>query len=285
MLRHAFYLLFLSLLTSQCRPAEEVAEKEDKVLAKVHNKNLYLSELEGLLGDDSSKEDSLLMINAFVERWVRESLLMHEAEKNISKDLNIDQLVRNYRASLVRHNYEKLLVELQLDSIIAPTELNEYYEANKDQYTLESSIARCYLMKVPSQTEGIRDLERWWSRSSNETNFRKILEFASVHAEVYMLEDSSWYKIDDLVKVFPKGKVSFNDVANKKEINFRDGDYQYLMKVFETIRKDKMAPLGYLKNEITRILLHKRKIKLLDDKKEEIYERETRLNNVKIYNF
>lgn len=283
MLRSIVSILFLSLLLAQCRPAEVEEQKEDKLLATVYSKSLYLSELEDILASEGSPEDSLLMLNAFVERWVRESLLMHEAEKNISKDLNIDQLVRNYRASLVRHNYENLLVELQLDSIVSPTQLKDYFEANKDQYTLESSIARCYFIKVPVIEEEIGDLKQWWRQSNDETNFRRILEFASSKAEVYMLEDSSWYKVDDLLAQFPKGKLTFNDIMNKKSANFREGEYQYLFKVFETIRRGQDAPPAYVRNEIVRILLHRRKVKLLEDKKEEIYDRETRLNNVKIF--
>ncbi len=68
-------------------------------------------------------EDSSLIINAYVERWIRETLLLLEAERNIPSDLNIDKLVRDYRASLVRHSYEQFLVEQLLDSTVTKAEL------------------------------------------------------------------------------------------------------------------------------------------------------------------
>ena len=110
-------LIFLISFGS-CQPVDQQQDINDRLLAQVYNKSLFQSELEGMFPPDSSPEDSALIVNSYIERWVRESLLMHEAERNIPKDLNIAVLVRDYRASLIRHNYDKLLVELQLDSTI-----------------------------------------------------------------------------------------------------------------------------------------------------------------------
>ena len=114
MLRFLVFILSFCFLTS-CTPAEKALEENDVELAKVFSKKLFLSELEGMVPDGATPEDSTKIINAEVERWTRETLLMQEAEKNIPADLNIDELVRDYRMSLVRHNYEQFLVETQLD--------------------------------------------------------------------------------------------------------------------------------------------------------------------------
>ena len=99
------YFFLICLLIASCSPVEEPPVEDDVVLAKVFNKTLYLSELEGMMPTAISREDSINFINAEVERWAREAVPMQEAEKNIPSDLNIDGLVRDYRASLVRHNY------------------------------------------------------------------------------------------------------------------------------------------------------------------------------------
>ena len=107
------------LLLWQCSPGEAPRE-DDRLLAEVYNKNLYLSELEGIVPEGVSSEDSVLMVSAFTQRWVREQLLMYEAERNIPKDLDIDELVRNYRASLVRFNFEEKIIAEKLDAAPAP---------------------------------------------------------------------------------------------------------------------------------------------------------------------
>ena len=163
MLKLITYIFFLTTcLWVSCTPAEKIPEENDVELAKVFNKKLFLSELEGMVPEGATPEDSIKIINAEVERWARETLLMQEAEKNIPTDLNIDRLVRDYRMSLIRHNYEQFLVETQLDSVISEQELNDYYEKNKEQYQLKSSIIRCFFIKIPKLAPNVDRLRNWW---------------------------------------------------------------------------------------------------------------------------
>ena len=87
--------------------------------------------MDGMLPSGISAEDSTLIIEKFVKNWVRETAMLHEAEQNIPKGLDINQLVENYRASLVKHNYENIVVERLLDSVVTKAELESFYEKTK----------------------------------------------------------------------------------------------------------------------------------------------------------
>ncbi len=281
-----FYkLLMLAVAGSwlfACSPIEEVKGEDDTLLATVFSKSLYLSELDGMIPESGGATDSMLFINAFVERWVRETLLMHEAEKHISQDLNIDQLVKDYRASLIRYNYEKLLVELQLDSTVSRPFLDQYYREHESQFPLEHTIVRCYFIKFPLEAPEQEEFKKWWEDDSEEA-FKNMLEYCSHFADIYMLKDSSWYKRDEIMALIPPGQLKNNDLTAGKSHTFSADSSLYFAKVFEVKAAGNQAPLGYVEDQISRLIIHQRKIKLLDDKKEEIYEREIRRNNVKIY--
>ena len=150
----------------------------------------YLSELDGMIPSDINQEDSLNIINAEVERWAREAVLMQEAEKNIPNDLNIDGLVRDYRASLIRHNYEKIWVEMKLDSSISELELNNYYEKNKEQYQLESSIFRCHIIKISLKAPNLNQLRIMW-RSSDEKDMKKMKDYCDQNADCLLYTSPS----------------------------------------------------------------------------------------------
>ncbi len=275
------YLLAL-LIFSDCQPVEQSTVENDQKLAQVFNKVLYLSDLDGMITKSDSPEDSLMILNAFVEKWVRDNLLMHEAERNIPKDLNIDKLVRDYRASLIRHSYEKRMVEGLLDSVVTQQELMNYYEANKSQYQLTSDIVRCHFIKLPKATADADIVKKYWE-SKSEDDYKALLEYASQHAEVYMLEDSTWYPVEDLALQLPKdGSIKISRLRIK-DYKDSDDEYHYFLNVFEIIGKKKIAPLSYIKGQMSKVILHKRKLKLLDEKKEEFYERETQRNNVKVF--
>lgn len=271
----------LVLLLGACQSAKDEKE-EDRLLARVHNKSLFLSELDGMFPEQTTHEDSLLIINAYVNRWVKEALVLYEAERNIPKDLNIDKLVRDYRASLIRANYEKSLVEELLDSTITQAELADFYERNKDQYQLETPIIRCYFIKIPASAPHIDRVQRWWNDPTGN-NYQSLLAYCNQYAVAHHLEDSTWHKVDDIAMLLPTGTLTGDNVSGRRELTQRDGDFQYFFRLFEVKNRKEIAPLSYIEDQARKVILHKRKLKLLEDKKEAMYEMELRRNNVKIF--
>ena len=267
-----------------CNNASSESEENDRLLATAYNKSLYLSELDGMLPENISLEDSVKIINAYVERWIRKSLLMQEAEKNIPKDLNIDKLVRDYRASLVQYTYEQNLVEQELDSFITKRELNDFYEKNKDQYQLDAPIIRCNFIKVSQDAPELKKLQSLW-QSDNPEDAKLLLEYCNKHAEAFLLEDSIWYKVSLIEEELPKGTLTSTNVGSRKEISIRDSDYLYLFRVLELVNRKEIAPFSYIEGQASKVILHRRKIKLLETKKEELYEEETKKDNVKVFPF
>lgn len=278
--KHYFYFL-LAILFVNCQPATPTKEN-DRQVAKVHNKILYLSELDGMFPEGTSSKDSTLIINAYAERWIRDALILHEAERNIPSDLNIDKLVRAYRASLIRHNYEKVLVEELLDSSITQTELNEFYEKNKEQYQLETAIVRCHFIRVPLPVQNSTELRRLWN-SRDPADKEKLLNYCNRYAEAHILDDSTWYKIDDLAMELPKGTITLSNVSSLRDFSQRDGNFQYYLKVFDLKNKTELAPLSYIEGQARKVILRSRKVKLLEDKMDDMYELEMRRSNIKMY--
>lgn len=267
---------------SSCEPSGEIGIENDRLMAKVFNKSLFQSELDELVAGVTSAEDSAQIVNAYIEKWARSSVMMHEAEKYVPNDLNIDELVRNYRGSLIEYNYQKILVELNLDSTINETQLNEYYQRNKEQYKLKQPIVKCHFIKVSKSAEDWSEAKGWW-KSDKEEEYKKLLDYCSRYAEVYMLNDSIWYYLDDVSQYLPKGKLTSGNYTFTKKIDTNDDNYEYLLKIYETMAAGQYKPLDFIKDQLTKVILHKRKIQLLEEKREEMYERETRNNNVKIY--
>lgn len=275
-------LLLVGLVACQSEKDTDDITKSDKVLAQVYNKMLYLSDMEGMFPENCSKEDSSMIVTSFIERWVRDNVLMHEAERNIPSDLNIDELVRDYRSSLIRLNFEKNMVDILMDTLVTEAEMMAHYEKNKEQFQLSSTILRCYLIKVPKGIENMNELKKLWPGKTEE-GFTGLLEFASRHADVYMLEDSSWYKVDDIAIQMPKGAITAGNLSANKDITMEDSDYRYFFRAKEVVSAKKIAPMSYVKEQISKVILHDRKRKLLKEKKEEMYERELRKNNIKVF--
>ena len=274
------WIVLLSLSVA-CQPVNQ--EKEgDRLLAKVHSKTLYLSELDGMFPEGTTSEDSAATIDAYVARWLREAVILHEAERNIPSDLNIDKLVRDYRASLIRHNYEKILIDQRLDSTITKSELIEFYEKNKEQYQLETPIIRCYFIKVPVTVSNLNELRRLWNSTAKD-DFDDLVSYSNQFAEAHILDDSTWHKVENIAAELPPGTLTADNVGAKKDFSQRDNKFQYYLKVFEIKKQKDIAPLSFIEEQARKFILHRRKIKLLEDIKDDMYELEMQRKNIQVF--
>ena len=273
--------LLVGTLCFTCQPNSSRSE-DDRLLARVYNKSLYLSDMEGMLPVGISSEDSSLIIDQFVRNWVRESSMLHEAEKNIPQGLDIDELVENYRASLIKHNYENLVVNRLLDSLVSQDELLDFYQKSKDQYKLESPIFRCHFIKAPLDAPQISQMEEWWS-SNSPSDLKALSNWCNANASVHHLKDSTWYKIVDIGAYMPQGFLTVDNFENKKQFIEKDDEFIYLFEMKELIKKDEIAPLAFIENQAKKVILHKRKTQLLEELKDKLYDEALRNNGVSIY--
>lgn len=279
--KYCFVTASVCVAIAACQSFDKPAQS-DRMLAKVRNKALYLSELDGMFPEGTSTSDSFLIINAYVERWIRETLILQEAERNIPTDLNIDKLVRDYRASLIRSNYEKIMVEEIMDSTVTTDELVSYYNKHQEEYQLDGIIIRCYFIKLPIQAENADQVPAWWSNIANPETRTRLTDYCNQYANMHMLEDSAWYAIEDIASELPGGTLS-TESATRQELTKRSGDYQYFLRILDVKNKNQIAPLSYVQNQVRRVILRNRKHILLEQKKEEMYELEMRRNNIQVY--
>ncbi len=255
---------------------------DDRLLAQVYDKSLYLSDMEGMIPEGMSSEDSSLIISAFVRNWVREASLLHEAENNIPKGLDIDQLVADYRASLIKNNYENILVNKLLDSTVSQTELQEFYEKNKEQYQLEAPIIRSRFIKVKREAPNLDRVQDLWNSNKFE-DYVALTNWCNNHASIQNLQDSVWYKVEDIAAYMPRGVLTVDNVTSRMDFVQRDDNFVYFFKVLELVSRREIAPLSYIEGQARKVILHKRKTELLEETKDNLYDEAIRKKSVKLF--
>jgi hypothetical protein len=277
-------LLFVCLAVSCSNASGGSKEEEDQIVAEVDNKKLFSSEIDKFMPQDLKGADSMQFVRTFTEQWVKETLLLLEAEKILPKDLELDRLVRDYRASLIISNYEQMLIEKQLDTLVDDAEVQAYYEANKDQYQLEYTILRCRFLKL-SQTITPRDKEftdKNW-RSTNKKDMQYLQRVCREFGDVCYFDEDQWHKFDHIRSLFPSGVLQETMVGNNQEFTFRDGEHYYYLKILERFSSQELAPLSFIREQAKKFILHQRKRMMMQQIKDELYDREITGKKVKIH--
>jgi len=279
---HIIYIGFLFLLSSAC---SLFSKKEDKLLAEVYKKKLYASEVKPFIPENASTEDSLLVVNDYVDRWVKEAVVLYEAEKHVPEGVNIDALVENYRSSLIRNYYEQSLLDQIPDStLVTGEQVRSFYESNKAQYTLETPIVRAYVIKLARSVDKPEGFNRWWENCRTDSaSHKKLQAFCNAFAEIDLLEDSTWYSVKDLAPILPTDAITESNIRTKKDFTQRDDNYEYFYKSFDIINKRGIAPLSYIEDQTRRFMLQQRKQEYLKEKREEAYDKGLKRRNIQVH--
>lgn len=276
-----YYIIAFILLLGSCKKSEKIQRVSDApILAEVNNTKLYLDQLEdgGLLNTSHTKEDSTQVINAYVQKWIKDRLLLSEAEKALSSDIDIDMLVQDYRESLLLYNYENVLVSNQLDTTITQAQIDTYYKENSGAFKLAEPILKCRIAVVDGKKS---KLERFYANWKAE-KMESINSYLKTNSTSYYMDEEKWYSESEVLNL-TANSIKAKELKSKKTLQEAKGGNEYFVKVLQFIDKSEDPPLAYVVSNIKKIILHQRKSKLILKLKDDLYQREINSSNVRIH--
>ena len=276
-----FLLVCLVLLGFSC--SEDIQTNNGNfLLARVYNKSLYIKDLEGMFPPGTSAYDSSLITNAYTQRWVRDAVLLYEAENNLPKDLNIDRLVRDYRSSLVRNNYEQVLLEQLMETEISKEELANFYDKNKIQYQLDNPIVKANVVVVP-KIISVKDSLKYLWENDTDINLARLKNICEEYELAHILDGSKWNEWENLAIYLPRN-ISFEEFSKKgKDFSIQDGEFDVWVKILDSKKPQEIPPIEYVEEQLKRMLLLSRKTKLLEEKKEDMFDIAKRKGQIEIF--
>src|SRR5688500_3900936 len=92
-------MLLIALVATSCkRLGKNNDEAEVNPVARVYDKFLSEAELKGVGAGAATPEDSLTAVKNYIERWIRQELVLRYAKENLPEEMEeIETQVENYR--------------------------------------------------------------------------------------------------------------------------------------------------------------------------------------------
>jgi len=279
-MRWVLFLCSLSLLSS-CDFIKKEQSKD--VLARVGERFLYKESLTEVVPFGLSMEDSTQFANKFVYNWVRKELLLSTAEKNLTDEQkDFAKLIQQYRNSLLIYNYEKALVSQKLDTVVGEDEVEEYYKKHPEQFVLSNPMLRLYYVKLPLDAPEKRKFDAYLFEKEAKD---KLEEYCLRYALNYNLDDSKWVRFDVLERKMPEAyRLAESSFAAGKIISVKDSLASYHLKIKDFLSKGDTSPLEMEKEHIVNLILNQRKMSLIDQAGDQIYEEALRKGEAVIFN-
>ena len=279
-------LLIVSVIIVFMMPACSNQQKEEQIpIARVFDKYLYEDDVEGLVADDKSPEDSILMIKSYIDNWVREELILAQAQYNLpeEQEAEIDNEVNEYRSSRIVYAYERELIRQKLDTLISEDEIQVYYDANKKNFELKDYIVRGNYVKleknVPKKDQAIS-----WFIDGGEELFAELKDYCFQYASTFILDTAQWIYFKELRK--QSGIEALNIeyfLKENQQLQFEDEYYLHLLRIDEYLMKDSISPLALEKENIRNILLNQRKLDLVKTMHNQIYKNALKKEKFEIF--
>lgn len=285
MSRYITVLLYscVALLISSCSYFQKT--EEETVIARVNDHTLTEETLKDILSSNTIT-DSASFVQNYINNWATDQLLLDGAMRNLPKDdqEEFEALVANYRKDLYIRYYKDALINKQLDSVVSDVEAKSFYEDNKQNFLLNEPLLQFKFIQVEEDYNGLNDLKKRFRSSDYED--AKILDSLKFQYKNHFLNDSIWVKERVVIN-----QINIINNENSKQllkktnfIQLRDSLGLYLIAVKNTLGRNDIAPLEYVRPTINQIINNKRKLALIKRLEKEIKDDAIKNKKFEIYN-
>ena len=202
-------VVILCLLLTVCAACRRNA---DPVVAQVYQYKLYASEVRQGMPVGLSQEDSLAMVRDFIDNWVKEKLVLYEAEKKLSpREKNFDKEMMDYRNSLlINRYYDKLWSQDTVGHRVTDREISDFARSLDSRYTVDKEIVRVNYVKLPVGSSLLEPVKSLLFDESRRVEEKETLVAMLGDSIEYLLDDDAWLYLDDL-----QNEVAFEIDAEK----------------------------------------------------------------------
>ena len=278
---YPIYFLIIFMLVSCTK--QKISES-DRPVAKVYNSYLYMSDLEGLVPSQISKDDSIIMVRNYINNWVKKQLMVRKAEINLSDESkNIQKEIEDYKSSLLIFRYKQELIKQKIDTIVTDSEVRNYYNQFSGNFILNQNILKASIIKISNQTTDLQKVRQWF-KSDDPVTKLMLDEYCYQYATKYHSFNDEWINFNDLIKEVPLDAANEDQILKyQKFIEISDSAFYYFVKINDSALKSTVQPIDYAELKIKSIILNKRKFTFLEEIENNIYNDALDRNEFVIY--
>lgn len=271
--------MLLAVLLSACGSNQDEVE----VIAEACGHKLLRTDLDGVIAHGLSAEDSATIANTYIDQWIQKTVVMDQALKEVDKDFERD--LENYRTSLLTYEYEQLVIDRELDTVVSNRELSEYYNDHQDDFTLRTSIVKAIFVKFDKDAPPVKTVAKLMAEKDiSDKDMDQIQKAAVQFGRDYNFDADVWvpfYKFQTMVPVTTYNEELY--LKNNRNIVIEDSNDVYIAKILDYRLGEQLSPLSYETERIKNIILNQRRIEIVKQMQRRLLSRAMQDGLIKKY--
>lgn len=281
-MRITVFLLITLLCCGACKDKHN--HKGKTPLVEVDGNFLYSEDLMSVLPVGLSKDDSILFAEHYIRSWAEEILLFEKAESNIPGNVDVDQLVENYRKALIMHTYQQELINQKLKGEIPEQEIADYYEQNKDLFKLEHPLVKGLFIKVPLTAPQLNNVRKWY-KSEKQDAVEHLEKYSLQNAVKYEYFYNKWVSVIDVLDMIPLKTDAPEEYVNKnRHVELKDTAFHYFLNITDYRGVGEEKPYEFAHSEVRDLLVNQKQVDFMEQVKTDLYQRAVDKKKI-IYNY
>ena len=275
----AGFLASLLILLFSCSD-----QQSHNSIVQVYDHVLTQKELSDQIDDSLSPEDSIIQVENLIENWVKQKMLLSQAERNLPDSLKeFTKKLEEEKNNLLVYAYEKEYISQKLDTNISLKEIEEYYELNKNSFVLSDYILQYSVVQVPIENAEIskRDVNAYMQKLPDEKD--ELLLYCSEVGAV-LKSDTNWTYFEEFLKRIPIEVYNIQSFLKKQKFAELESDnFRYFVFIHDYQLKDSHAPLSIMKEKIKNLILNQRKQQTLKELRKNLYAKAVEENHIRYF--
>ncbi len=279
----ASIIIFSIILLASCNNYKNTSKRI--VVAEVGKTILYYDEIPQLIQHGVNDSDSAAIIQNYVNNWAKKKLLLQKAEENLSPELKIiiAKQIDETRENLVIYQYQRQMMLEKMDTVLAESELENYYNENNTSFTLHSNIVKALFIKLPVETPDLYKIKQL-ARSNDQSDLQQLESYCYQFAEKFDDFNENWVTMDRLsVELQENFANEENFLKRNTFFEKTDSNSVYLVSIRDYRLRSSLAPFEYVRDDIKRIIWNSRRFEFIRSLENGIYNEALKENNYKIY--
>ena len=240
--------------------------------ARAFDQVLPLIEVCDRIPNNASLADSTLMAQRYIDQWIREQVLVHQAETHLPLRLQgFEREIQAYRNALLLHHYKERYVQQRMQQDVPEEDALAFYEEHQDLFILTDYVVRATFIHLPREDGQDLPFIRSALMDDDSVTSFPLQQWCVEHGAVHSLNPTTWWYLEDLIQEVPLQLYrAEKQLANRKLIQFEAEERDYFIRFHEHALIDGVAPFEVVEDRVSELILHGKKQELLLQLEEEL---------------
>ena len=276
-------LLFITLILILFQSCQPKSGNDTVILAEVGNQILTHSEALASIPVNALDTDSTLALKKYTDDWVRRQIILQEADRlNFTDRRDVRERMQRVQDEFILQAVQDYIIsEFEDDLSVSELEARNYYQQNKDKFTLEEQ----YVQYRHVITESISEAQNAKRELMRGTDWETVAKRYTKYPDLKIRESQKFWPIS-----ISGGDVNMLNrylrVIGPSEISpiYRSGNEYHFVQLIDERPEGDHPDLDWLIEQIREWLTLEKRKRAFNTYVKNLYLQAQANNEIKIYN-